>query len=232
MMQDTLKPIEDHKKTIAGMVQERIRAAIMDGTLAAGSRLDQNKLAADLGVSLVPVREALKKLEAEDFVQIIPRRGAFVTKTSADDMQELYFARQILEGQAAYHAAEKLTEDDLAALSKLMSTMTHELNGHDYVSFMHSNRRFHFIIYEAAGNPYLLNMIAGLWELAERYRFRYVFFRDQGPIIQGEHQAILDACYARDRARLRDAIAYHMGQTLAGVQSYMNSQHNTPDPQE
>ncbi len=227
---ETLKPIEDHKKTIAGMVQERIRVAILDGMLVAGSRLDQNKLAADLSVSLVPIREALKKLEAEGFVQIIPRRGAFVTKTSADDMQELYFARQIMEGQAAYHAAEKLSDDNLTELSKLMGEMTQQLETHDYVAFMHSNRRFHFIIYEAADNRYLLNAISALWDLAERYRFRYVFFRDQGPIIQAEHQAIMDACYARDKGQLRDAIAYHMGQTLDGVQSYLKAQHGNSIP--
>src|SRR5436305_1617527 len=65
-----IKPIEDSKKTIAAIVQDRIREAIMAGTLPAGSRIDQARLASDLNVSIVPVREALKKLEAEGFVQI------------------------------------------------------------------------------------------------------------------------------------------------------------------
>ena len=96
-----IQAIEDNKKTISAMVQERIRDAILSGMLEAGSRLDQNQLADDLNVSLVPVREALKKLEGEGFVQIIPRRGAFVTKSSLDDMEDLYFTRSLLEGQAA-----------------------------------------------------------------------------------------------------------------------------------
>ena len=221
MMHEGIKPIEDSKKTIAAIVQDRIREAILYGTLAAGSRIDQSQLASALNVSLVPVREALKKLEAEGFVQIIPRRGAFVTKTSPTDMEELYFARQILEGQAAYHGAENLTDEALARLSVLMEKMGEALKTHDLVTFMHCNHDFHFTIYEAAGNRYLLNMISGLWELAERYRYRYMFLRDQGQAIQSEHQAILDACYARDKARLRDAIAYHMHQTLAGVKAYM-----------
>jgi DNA-binding GntR family transcriptional regulator len=221
MAHNRIMPIEDSKKTIAAIVQDRIRDAILGGMLPAGSRIDQAQLAADLNVSIVPVREALKKLEAEGFVQILPRRGAFVTQTSVDDMEDLYFARTILEGQAAYYAAEKIADDDLAALKSLTAQMGDALDRHDFTRFMVCNRQFHFTIYDAAGSRYLSNMIANLWDLAERYRFRYMFLKDQAPIIQSEHQAILDACLARDRNRLRDAIAYHMHQTLEGVRSYI-----------
>ncbi len=81
MIQNRIQPIEDTKKTVTAIVQERVRQAILDGLLTAGSRIDQNQLASDLNVSLVPVREALKMLEGEGFVQIIPRRGAFVTRS-------------------------------------------------------------------------------------------------------------------------------------------------------
>lgn len=228
MKSQRLQPIEESKKTIAAIVQERVREAILDGILPAGSRIDQNQLAVDLNVSIVPVREALKKLEAEGFVQIIPRRGAFVTETSLDDMQELYFARAIVEGQAAYHAAEKLTDEDLQVLDKLMVEMTVALEKQDYTQFMESNHRFHFLIYDTAGSRYLSNMITGLWELAERYRYRYVFLKDQASVIQSEHQAILDACHAKDSKRLRDSIIYHMQQTLAGVKGYiLSAAHHT-----
>ncbi|MBC7809958.1 MAG: GntR family transcriptional regulator, partial [Burkholderiales bacterium] len=162
-MTQRIKPIEDSKKTIAAMVQERIREAIMNGILPAGSRLDQNGLAADLNVSLVPVREALKKLEAEGFVQIIPRRGAFVTETSLKDMENLYYARAILEGQTAYQAAEHISAEQLDELDRLIGQMTSALHQHDYAGFLTLNHRFHFIIYDAAGNTYLSNMILGLW---------------------------------------------------------------------
>jgi len=223
MIQNRIMPIEDNKKTIAAIVQDRIRDAILEGTLPAGSRIDQAGLASDLNVSIVPVREALKKLEAEGFVQIVPRRGAFVTQTSVDDMEDLYFARTILEGQAAYHGAEKITDADLDSLKSLMAQMGEALERHDFQRFMDCNRRFHFTIYDAAGSRYLSNMIGSVWELAERYRFRYIFFKDQASIIQGEHQAILDACIARDKDRLRDVIVHHMHQTLVGVRNYIIS---------
>lgn len=226
MIQNRIQPIEDTKKTITAMVQERVRQAILDGVLPAGIRIDQNQLASDLNVSLVPVREALKTLEGEGFVQIIPRRGAFVTQASMDDMSDLYFTRQILEGQAAYHAAPKLTDENLAALDVLFDKMGLALKEHDYRGFMTDNRLFHFIIYDAAESRYLSNLIASLWELAERYRYRYMFLKDQGDIIQAEHRAILDACHARDSKALRDAIVYHMQQTLIGVREYLIAEHS------
>src|SRR5258708_17261106 len=89
-MKSSIIPIEDNKKTITAIVRERIREAILSGELPAGSRLDQAQLANDLQVSLVPVREALKALDAEGFVKIIPRRGAFVAGTSTNDIEDMY----------------------------------------------------------------------------------------------------------------------------------------------
>ncbi|MBZ0288524.1 MAG: GntR family transcriptional regulator [Anaerolineae bacterium] len=216
-----MEPIEASKKTVAAMVQERIRDAILNGTLPAGSRLDQNRLAEDLNVSLVPVREALKKLEGEGFVQIIPRRGAFVAESSPEDMEDLYFTRGLLEGQAAYHAAPNLTDADLSRLDQLFRTMSMALAADDFVYFNQTNHDFHFIIYRAAGSKYLLSMIENLWDLAQRYRYRYMFLKDQAAVIQSEHQAILAACHARDAKALRDAMTYHMRQTYVGVRRYV-----------
>ncbi len=227
-MESKLRPIESNKKTMTAIVQERIRSAILNGELAAGTRIDQVRLAETLDVSLVPVREALKKLEAEGFVNIVPRRGAFVTNTSDKDMEDLYFARQILEGDTAYHAVGKLTEEDLQTLSDLLPRMGEALQAQDFVSFNAYNRTFHFTIYQAVGNSYLLNMIGSLWDLAERYRYRYIYLRDRGPVIQAEHQAIFEACRARDGATLRSAIIGHMQQTLNGIKNYAANAHHGP----
>ena len=232
MLNRRIQPIEDTSKTVSSMAQSRIRAAILEGVLPSGSRIDQNQLAIDLNISLVPVREALKKLESEGFVQIIPRKGAFVTNTSAQDMEDLYFARSILEGQAGYHAAINLTERDLKQLDKLHEQIGQVLEVHNYAEFTQLNRRFHFLIYDAAGSTYLSGMIASLWDLAERYRYRYIFFKDQTTVIQGEHQAILDACHARDCKALREALIFHMNQTLNGVRRVIEQNQRPMDQSE
>ncbi len=223
-MKSSIIPIEDNKKTITAIVRERIREAILSGELPAGSRLDQAQLANDLQVSLVPVREALKALDAEGFVKIIPRRGAFVADASTKDIEDLYFARQTLEGDTAFNAANHLSEDNLDTLQILIKKMTAELQQHDYVAFMSSNRQFHFTIYSAVNNQYLLNMITALWDLAERYRFQYIFVEDHGAVIQDEHQKIFEACVERDQDKLREAIVNHMQRTLEAIKQYWRLQ--------
>lgn len=220
-MQNRIQPIEDSKKTVTALVEERVRQAILDGVLAPGSRIDQNQLATDLNVSLVPIREALKALEGEGFVQIVPRRGAFVTEVSLEDMDDLYFTRQIIEGQAAYHAADHLTDANLSRLELLYENMDTALREHDFPGFMTYNREFHFVIYNAANSRYLTNLITGLWELAERYRYRYLMLRDQGEAIQREHRIIIDACHQRDARALRNAIIDHMQHTLKSLRIYI-----------
>lgn len=222
MFDRKIQPIEDTNKTISSIAQERIRSAILEGILPPGSRIDQNQLARDLNTSLVPVREALKKLESEGFVQIFPRRGAFVTAVSIEDMEDLYRARVILESQTGYHAAANLKEADLNRLRGLHTAMNEALQRQDYDEFSRLNRQFHFIIFEAAGSKYLCKVIAGLWDLAERYRYRSALLKDRAQAIRGEHQAMLDACESHDAAALRDAISVHVNRTLEGVRAFLH----------
>jgi DNA-binding GntR family transcriptional regulator len=230
MATSRIRPIEDSKKTIAAIVEERIQQAILEGILPPGARIDQNKLAADLNVSIVPVREALKKLEAEGFVRINPRRGAFVTETSVENMEDLYFARSLMEGEAAFYAAPRLTEADLKSLDRLNDEMNRTLEAHDYEGFSAVNHKFHFAIYSAAGSAYLCNAIATLWDLAVRYRFRYLMLKDQAEIIRQEHLEILNACRAHDGDRLRKAIVAHMYRTMQGIKEHLlAAHHEQPD---
>lgn len=216
-MKRLLQPIDNGMKTLSGIAQERIRDAILKGGLKPGTRIDQNQLADELNTSLIPVREALKKLESEGFVQIIPRRGAFVVEFSMNDLEHLYEARMMLEGQVAARATAHLTEEQLEQLRELSQAMTEALNADRHDEFTQLNREFHFLIYNAADNHYLSDMLSGLWDLAERYRYRYLFIKGRHEVINAEHQEILDACCARDAERLRTAIESHIQQTLNGV---------------
>src|SRR5690349_2878655 len=110
MISKSFSPIEDSRRTLAAQVQERVREAILKQTLKPGERIDQNKLADELRVSMAPLREALKDLEAEGLVTIYPRRGAFVTEMSVDDLDKLYFARALIEGETIYNAVPRLTD--------------------------------------------------------------------------------------------------------------------------
>jgi DNA-binding GntR family transcriptional regulator len=216
-MSRALAPIEDTRRTLAAQVVERIRQAILDQSLPPGSRINQYKLAEDLEVSLVPVREALKALESEGLVSITPRRGAFVTEISLSDLDELYFARKLLEGEAIALACPHLTEADFAALAELMTAMRASTDAADIRAFMLGNREFHMRIYTAAGNRYLLQTIEKLWEHSELYRFRYMFVLRNADVVHQEHNEIFAACRAGDADRARHLIHEHIWHTRSGI---------------
>ncbi len=96
-------------------------------------------------------------------------------------------------------------------------TMEMVLQKHDFTTFIGLNRQFHFTIYQAAGSDHLMNTIISLWDLSERYRYRYMFIQDQGQAIKREHQAILECCKAHNGDRLREKTIYHLHQTLLGI---------------
>lgn len=216
-MRRAIEPIEGSRLTLAAQVVERIRQAILDQSLPPGSRINQYKLAEALNVSLVPVREALKVLESEGLVSITPRRGAFVTEISLSDLDELYFARKLLEGEAIALACPLLTDADFAALAELMRCMRASTDSGDIRAFMQGNRDFHMRIYAAAGNRYLLQTIEKLWEHSELYRYRYMFVLRNADSVHDEHDQIVAACRAGDAERARALIHAHIWHTRSGI---------------
>ena len=109
-------------------------------------------------------------------------------------------------------------------LEMLYKDMDTALSEHDFPGFMTYNREFHFVIYNAANSRYLTNLITGLWDLAERYRYRYLLLRDQGEAIQREHRIIIDACHQRDSKALRNAIIMHMQHTLQSLRTHITTE--------
>jgi DNA-binding GntR family transcriptional regulator len=214
----SLSPIEQTRKTLSAQVYERIREAIVQQVLPAGQRIDQNKLADDLQVSLVPVREAMKTLEAEGLVSIIPRRGAFVTEISLKDLADLYFARQLIEGEATYHAVQRMTESDFEAMKTLIGQMREATDRDDLREFMRLNRTFHMTIYGSLNNPHISQTIISLWERSEIYRFRFLFISHSIENIHAEHEAILQACRQQDQQHAKDLAKQHIANTRAGLE--------------
>ena len=133
--------------TIQQAVADAVRTRIIAGQLSAGTRIDQDALAAEFSVSRMPVREALRQLGAEGFVTIVPHRGAIVTALSPAEVEEIYEIRASLEGVAARHASLRLTADDLDALRKILDTMRNESQIDRWVAL---NAEFHNAIKRAS----------------------------------------------------------------------------------
>jgi DNA-binding GntR family transcriptional regulator len=206
-------PIDETNKTLATRVHERLREAILTRTLKPGARLDQNQIAEYLNVSLAPVREALKGLEAEGLVTILPRRGAFVAEISTTDLDELYFTRALIEGETIYHAVPHMTQQHIADLQQLINRMRQATAAGDINTYISLNREFHLGIYTCLNNQLLLQLIHNLWKRSELYRYRYMFIKHDVERVHQEHQAILDACAQGDQAAARAAAALHIQRT-------------------
>jgi DNA-binding GntR family transcriptional regulator len=140
----------------------RIRRSIMEGDLEPGARLQEVELAAQLGVSRTPVREALRTLSSQGLVEILPNRGARVARWSFKDLEEIYELRIMLEGRAAEHAASRMGPADTDRLTELcgqMEACARRGGMHDLLALSDLNARFHRSVIDAADSPRLATML-------------------------------------------------------------------------
>jgi DNA-binding GntR family transcriptional regulator len=231
MISKSFSPIEDSRRTLAAQVQDRIRDAILKQTLQPGARIDQNKLAEQLKVSMAPLREALKDLEAEGLVTIYPRRGAFVTEMSADDLDKLYFARAMIEGETIYHAVPMLHEKDLTRLEEYVAGMRRATLQEDLSTYIMLNRQFHLDIYNPLDNPHILQVIQNLWKRSELYRYHLMAATHDTERVHREHEAILEACRQRDQMAAREMAILHIRHTQEELHVYLKTVSENGDKQ-
>jgi len=156
-------PSPQHHKQLHHAVADQLRAAIQTGRLKPGAWLRQEHLAQELGVSQMPVREALKELIAEGLIEHLPYRGVRVVEFSPDDVEEVYAHRGFLEGRAALIAAKTITPEEIASLKDLQAQMKKNLGPRHIAEYRELNRRFHHIIFHACRKPYLIHALTQLW---------------------------------------------------------------------
>lgn len=188
--------------TAQDTVLSALRADILAGVLAPGDQVVQETLAERYGVSRVPLREALKALEAEGQVVYYPHRGYFVAELSVADLEEVYRLRQLLEAEAITAAVPLLDDADIEALGDLLHEVDETGRLGDVLGMADANRRFHFALFDAAGLPRLSRLLRQLWEATDAYRALYYQVEDNRTRVAGEHAAMLAALRARDAERL------------------------------
>ncbi|WP_448542892.1 GntR family transcriptional regulator [Roseiflexus sp.] len=219
------------QRTMTEQVMARLRDMILSGELAPGSRLDQNDLARRFGVSLVPLREALARLQSSGLVRIVPHRGVFVEALSVEELLDIYQVREALEELAARLAAPRLSADDLATLDRLKIEMEKTAKIDDFDALLDLHRNFHFTIYRAAGRRHLLQLIAQLWDLSARYRhFQLYAFPERMRTSLFEVQAILEACHRRDPDALALLVRYKVHQTVVSLLDVMRREPAAASP--
>jgi DNA-binding GntR family transcriptional regulator len=203
--------------TIQQAVADAVRTRVISGQLPAGTRIDQDALAAEFSVSRMPVREALRQLGAEGFVTIVPHRGAIVTALSPAEVEEIYEIRAALEGVAARHASQTLTADDLERLRKVLAAMRNEKQIDTWVAL---NAEFHNAINQASMRPRLLELIQRFREQSQPYIRLYVQRLHKSAQARKEHRAILEALADRDADRAEAAVRAHLVGTGRAVAAF------------
>ncbi|MCH4092173.1 GntR family transcriptional regulator [Acetobacter sp.] len=180
--------------TAAETICIALRNAILADIIQTGQALPQSELANGFGVSIIPVREALKRLEAEGFVTCLPNRGAVVIGLDEGDILEYSRIRALLEEQAAIEGVRNMTRVDLAHVEDAYEAFVQDGVAHSGSL----NRAFHNAIYAAAKQPRLLEMIEDLHFKLDRYIRGHLVIEGRKAITDREHKAILEACRARD----------------------------------
>ncbi|PGH56114.1 GntR family transcriptional regulator [Azospirillum palustre] len=206
-------------RTATEFVEAAMREAILEGVLPAGAPLRQEDLAAAFGVSRMPVREALRQLEARALVEFHPHRGAVVAEISAEDSADIGAIRAALEPAALRLSLPHLTADDLALAAELIAEMDAET---DPGRMGELNRRFHMTLYSRAGRPRLLALVEQHLSAADRYlRFQFAAL-GYHPRSQDEHHALLAACRAGDADAACGIVVRHVIQAGEQLSAFLD----------
>ena len=209
-MENLTKLNLDEYKPLRDVVFENLRGAIVEGKLKPGQRLMEVQLAEQLGVSRTPVREAIRKLELEGLVVMIPRKGAYVANMSLKDVIDVLEIRASLEGLAASLAAERITDEDIKKLESIVEEFNDSINQSDVEALLRKDVEFHECIFKSTHNKKLHQLINSLWEQVYRFRVTYISDYDSTVNIVEEHKMILDAIKRRDSKLAKQYAMQHI----------------------
>lgn len=207
-----VEPITTDQALLSQQVTNRIRNLILSGELAPGSRIRQEELAARVGTSRIPVREALKRLESEGLVILVPNSSAWVAKLDLRECLESYKIRERLEPLAMIESVQRITDEQIADLERLVERI--EIC-RDNEEFLLLDRQFHVACYAAADMPQLLALVERFWNTTQHYRRAYTGI--VGPhgkwVIHYEHRLMMEAIKRRDGEEASTLLRSHIRRT-------------------
>ena len=200
-------------QSLVDVVTQRLEEAIMSGEYAPGARLSEHGLAAALGVSRGPLREAIRRLEGRKILQRTPNKGVHVASLSLRDLANLLVVREALEGMACGLAAQNMTDTEIAFLDKLLEEHGAQDSVRAGTGYYQESRDFdfHFRIVEASQNPQLVQMLSGdLYDLLRVYRYKSSTLDGRAAKAYHEHLDIVAALKTRDPVKAEAAMRTHI----------------------
>lgn len=216
-MEANLTVTMDEYLPLRDIVFNTLRQAILRGELEPGERLMEITLANKLGVSRTPIREAIRKLELEGLVTMIPRKGAVVASISEKDMRDVLEVRVTLDELAVSLACKNFTDEAIADLKAAQDRFENAVIAHDIMKIVDADVAFHDVIYNCTNNARLIQMISNLRETMYRYRLEYIKDARNHSILINEHNDIIDCLVKRDVEGVKKAIRIHISNQERGI---------------
>ncbi|MFA4875643.1 MAG: GntR family transcriptional regulator [bacterium] len=208
-------------KTKNVAVYNKLRQSIIRGKLKPGQKVVMADLAKAFGLSETPVREAIRRLESEGYIDFTPHMGAIVTKIDEGELVEIYLIRIALEALATRLAIPHITDKDIEFLNKKNREMEMAIQQNRYEILAGINKLFHLRIYKAAPFPRLYKMICDLWDTFERWPSVFSYVPERAAASVEEHKKIIQALRARDMDQADRLIKEQKERTMEALQKYM-----------
>ncbi|HSB75175.1 MAG TPA: GntR family transcriptional regulator [Terriglobales bacterium] len=221
MATDPTSSLAIPRQSLTSAVAEKLREQIIRGDIPEGAQLRQDAIANQYQVSRIPVREALRQLDAEGLITIVPNRGAVVPALSPEDVEELFTIRALLEPEVLKTSIPELTEEDFGNAASILRNYVNELRREQHVSaWGRLNWDFHSILYSRANRPHMMNVIRNVNANGERYTRLQLYLTHGMKRANREHHDILELCRKRNVSEACDLLREHIlyaGQSLKQV---------------
>ena len=208
------------EKSLRGQVFDKIRSDILNGKHKRGEELVESSIGKELGISRTPVREAIRQLELEGLVQLVPNKGAFVTGISEKDVRDIYLIRARLEGLAARMAAKNITPELLDAMEETVVLSEYHAKKEHYEQVCEMDSKFHKLLYKASGSRILEHTLTDFHQYVQRVRMASIMKKRRMEKSNDEHDAILTAIREHDEEKAELVATRHISNTVENLKNY------------
>lgn len=214
---------EEQDLPLREVVFNTLRQGILTGILKPGERLMEIHLAKRLGVSRTPIREAIRMLELEGLVTMIPRKGAEVAMISKQDLSDVLEVRRVLDGLATSLASKRISEEEKILLKKAADDFVKSITSGDVTTIAEADVYFHDVILKASGNRQLILMMNNLAERIYRYRLEYIKDTNNHASLIREHEEILEHVLNGNGQQAADAAKKHIDNQEINVLNHLET---------
>ena len=208
---------EMDRYSLRGKVFNKIREDILAGNYQEKDELKEAAISKEMGVSRTPVREALRQLELEGLVNIIPNKGAYVNGITAKDIYDIYVIRSYLEGLCAKWACEHISKEQIEDLEEIIYLSEFHIQKEHWEQIFELDNRFHLNLYKACGSKILEHILSDYHHYVERVRKNTLSSQERARTASAEHKAILDAVINKDEEKAERLANEHIFQSMANI---------------